>query len=69
MAKEIAQALDTEAQLWLLDYLQHRYWQQGLSYEAELAALEKARSYLLGYVQPRLVWEVTLANMAEPPVG
>ncbi|MGC1216140.1 MAG: DNA polymerase III subunit delta' [Phormidesmis sp.] len=69
VAKEIAQALDTEAQLWLLDYLQHRYWQQGLSYEAELAALEKARSYLLGYVQPRLVWEVTLANMAEPPVG
>ncbi len=69
VAREIAQALDTEAQLWLLDYLQHRYWQQGLSPETALAALEKARSYLLSYVQPRLVWEVTLANMAEAAVS
>ncbi len=66
VAKEITQALDTEAQLWLLDYLQHRYWQQGLSHEVELAALEKAHSYLLSYVQPRLVWEITLASLAEP---
>lgn len=62
-ARTINQTLDTEAQLWLLDYLQHRYWQQGLSQEKELAALEKARTYLLSYVQPRLVWEVTLAAM------
>lgn len=62
-ARDISQSLDTEAQLWLLDYLQHRYWQQGLSQETELAALEKARTYLLSYVQPRLVWEVTLSAM------
>ncbi len=63
-ARTINQTLDTEAQLWLLDYLQHRYWQQGLSQAAELAALERARSYLLSYVQPRLVWEVTLSAFA-----
>lgn len=63
-ARAINQTLDTEAQLWLLDYLQHRYWQQGLSTENELAALEKARTYLRSYVQPRLVWEVTLTAMA-----
>ena len=63
-ARTINQTLDTEAQLWLLDYLQHRYWQQGISQEIELAALEKARTYLLSYVQPRLVWEVTLSAMA-----
>ncbi len=62
-ARDINQALDTEAQLWLLDYLQHRYWQKGMSGEA-IAALEKARSYLLAYVQPRLVWEITLSGMA-----
>lgn len=62
-ARDINQALDTEAQLWLLDYLQHRYWQQGLSSPESLANLEKARSYLLSYVQPRLVWEITLSGM------
>ncbi|MEL6813694.1 MAG: DNA polymerase III subunit delta' [Cyanobacteria bacterium J06598_3] len=62
-ARDINNALDTEAQLWLLDYLQHRYWQQGLSNADTLAALEKARSYLFAYVQPRLVWEITLSGM------
>ena len=72
-ARDISQALDTEAQLWLIDYLQHRYWQQQLATAGDLANLEKARQYLLSYVQPRLVWEVTLCNMMEtatpyPPV-
>ncbi|MEL6777037.1 MAG: DNA polymerase III subunit delta' [Cyanobacteria bacterium J06597_16] len=62
-ARDINQTLDTEAQLWLLDYLQHRYWQQGLSNASTLTALEQARKYLLGYVQPRLVWEITLSEM------
>ncbi|MBE9059408.1 DNA polymerase III subunit delta' [cf. Phormidesmis sp. LEGE 11477] len=65
IARDINQALDTEAQLWLLDYLQHRYWQCGLSQAEDLAALEKAREYLLAYVQPRLVWEVTLSALAK----
>ncbi len=63
-ARDINQTLDTEAQLWLLDYLQHRYWQYGLSQSGDLEALEKAREYLLAYVQPRLVWEVTLLALA-----
>ncbi|MEL6158967.1 MAG: DNA polymerase III subunit delta' [Cyanobacteria bacterium J06554_11] len=61
-ARDITQALDTEAQLWLLDYLQHRYWQQGAS--ADLTGLETARRQLLSYVQPRLVWEVMLSAIA-----
>lgn len=65
IAKDINQALDTEAQLWLVDYLQHRYWQHGLSQTKELEVLEKAREYLLAYVQPRLVWEVTLSALAK----
>ncbi|WP_121969850.1 DNA polymerase III subunit delta' [Leptolyngbya sp. BC1307] len=72
-AREINQSLDTEAQLWLVDYLQQSYWQQGLSNAIQLAALEKARTYLLSYVQPRLVWEVTLTQLMNvhphrPPV-
>ncbi|MFK8184931.1 MAG: DNA polymerase III subunit delta' [Phormidesmis sp.] len=64
IARDINQSLDTEAQLWLLDYMQHRYWQNGLVSVEVLETLEKARRYLLAYVQPRLVWEVALSSMA-----
>lgn len=61
LAKEIDD-LDTEAQLWLIDYLQQSYWQR--SHEQSIInQLEKARKYLLCYAQPRLVWECTLMAM------
>ncbi|MFM9265559.1 DNA polymerase III subunit delta' [Tychonema sp. BBK16] len=68
LAKEIDKTLDTESQLWLIDYLQHCYWQQflagGIS-RSPLEPLEKARQYLLNYVQPRLVWECTLMEICQ----
>ncbi|NJR64688.1 MAG: DNA polymerase III subunit delta' [Leptolyngbyaceae cyanobacterium CRU_2_3] len=60
-ARQIAQ-LESEAQLWLIDYLQNCYWQTHPQ-PSILKALEDARRYLLQYVQPRLVWEVTLGKM------
>ncbi|VEP12110.1 conserved hypothetical protein [Hyella patelloides LEGE 07179] len=59
MAKTITQELELPTQLWLVDYLQHHYWQQNQN--SELASKwEKTRQYLLSYVQPRLVWECLL---------
>ncbi|MCU0568928.1 MAG: DNA polymerase III subunit delta' [Oculatellaceae cyanobacterium Prado106] len=66
LARQIAQALDTEAQLWLLDYLQQHYWET-LRQPQILQTLETARRNLLQYVQPRLVWEVTLMGFL--PLG
>ncbi|MBD2256914.1 DNA polymerase III subunit delta' [Pseudanabaena sp. FACHB-2040] len=64
--RQIANLLDTEAQLWLVDYLQHCYWQQSSSISpAGLQHLEQARKYLRSYVQPRLVWEVTFMRLLE----
>ncbi len=61
LARDISKSLDTEAQLWLIDYLQHCYWRQHPLIGVEcLKHLEMARTYLLSYVQPRLVWECTL---------
>lgn len=63
LARQIDKTLDTEAQLWLVDYLQHCYWQQflaGAIPKSPLQQLEEARKSLLCYAQPRLVWEVTL---------
>jgi DNA polymerase-3 subunit delta' len=62
LAKTIDKTLDTEAQLWLVDYLQHCYW-QSQHQPAIIQHLEQARKYLLGYAQPRLVWEVTLSDI------
>ncbi|WP_421655221.1 DNA polymerase III subunit delta' [Leptothermofonsia sp. ETS-13] len=71
LARQIDKAIDTEAQLWLISYLQHHYWQQlqarfstqALPNLAPLQHLERAREHLRRYVQPRLVWEVTLLRM------
>lgn len=66
IARQIDKNLDTEAQLWLVNYLQHCYWQQflnGVIHKSPLEQLEKARRYLLSYAQPRLVWEVTLLEL------
>ncbi|MBM0743591.1 DNA polymerase III subunit delta' [Phormidium sp. CLA17] len=68
LARQIAQTLEPEAQLWLIDYLQQIWWQQitnGIQLVTQSALsplqhLEKARTYLRRNVQPRLVWEVTL---------
>ncbi|WP_088892554.1 DNA polymerase III subunit delta' [Leptolyngbya ohadii] len=63
LARQIVRNLDTEAQLWLVDYLQQHYWQQQQT--GFLPLLETTRRQLLQYVQPQLVWEVTMMRMQE----
>lgn len=62
LAKQIDKTLDTEAQLWLINYLQHRYW-QSTHKPGVIQHLEQAKNHLLKLAQPRLVWEVTLLNL------
>jgi DNA polymerase-3 subunit delta' len=64
LAKQIDKDLDTEAQLWLVDYLQQAYWQQWHQ-PAMINQLEQTRKYLLAYAQPRLVWECTLLFLCQ----
>jgi DNA polymerase III subunit delta' len=64
LARQIAKDLDFEAQLWLVDYLQHCYWQRQ-GQQTLLQYLENARRALMAYVQDRLVWEVTLTAIAQ----
>lgn len=64
VAKEIDKNLDTETQLFLIDYLQHWYWDKQRD-QNKVTLLEKTREYLLGYVQPRLVWECTLLKLCQ----
>jgi DNA polymerase III subunit delta' len=62
LAKQIAKTLDTEAQLWLIDYLQQVWWREAIATPQVLQKLEQAKAYLKAYVQPQLVWEVTLMD-------
>ncbi|MEI6445668.1 MAG: DNA polymerase III subunit delta' [Nostocales cyanobacterium ELA583] len=62
LAKKIDKELDTEAQLWLIDYLQQYYWQQ-IHEPKIIQQLEKTRKHLLCYAQPRLVWECTFLDL------
>ncbi|WP_052055541.1 DNA polymerase III subunit delta' [Myxosarcina sp. GI1] len=62
LAKTINAELDLTAQLWLIDYLQNYYWQQGATRET-IEHCETARQYLNGHVQPRLVWECLLLSL------
>ena len=68
LAKEISKTLETPEQLWLLDYLQQTYWHSsgGSLSPIMLEALEEARRHLRRFVQPRLVWEVTLMKVVSP---
>jgi len=62
LAQAIIQELDTEEQMWLIDYLQSYYWRSGQV--PQIATIwEKARQYLQQYVNPRLVWECTLLEI------
>ncbi|MEH1938838.1 MAG: DNA polymerase III subunit delta' [Nostoc sp.] len=64
LAKKIDKDLDTEAQLWLVDYLQQFYWQQWHQ-PSIINQLEQARKYLLSYAQPKLVWECLLLSVCQ----
>lgn len=64
LAKTVEQQLDSEQQLWLVDYLQHAYWQTWQQ-TSIIQQLEQARKALLCYAQPRLVWECTFLFMSQ----
>jgi DNA polymerase-3 subunit delta' len=63
IAKQITKELEVDLQLWLIDYLQNYFWEQQRS-KSVLQHLDKARELIARYVQPRLVWEVTLLQIA-----
>lgn len=65
LAKQIAKTLDMESQIWLIDYLQQIWWKSETASPLLLKQLEQAKAYLKAFVQPQLVWEVTLMTGLE----
>jgi len=63
LARDLCEQLDGEQQLWLLNWWQWALWQRQRNAQV-LRRLETLRGQLLGFVQPRLAWEVTLLELA-----
>lgn len=66
LARDIAERLDLEQQLWLIGWWQQHLWRQGRGQpsliQGRMWDLERLHRQLRGYVQPRLAWEVTLLS-------
>jgi len=62
LARDIAEALDTEQQLWLLGWWQLKLWRLAQDPWPQ-RRLEQLRRHLNGNVQPRLAWEVALLEL------
>jgi len=68
LACDISEGLDGDQQLWLLNWWQVGLWQRHRD-PREMVRLELLRKHLLGHVQPRLAWEVTLLELGLIPQG
>ncbi|MEB3349618.1 MAG: DNA polymerase III subunit delta' [Cyanobacteriota bacterium] len=65
LARDLCEALDGEQQLWLVDWWQVALWRHAPVLRPErLRRLERLRSQLRAFVQPRLAWEVALLDLA-----
>ncbi len=62
LARDLTECLDGEQQLWLIDWLQNHIWLQTNDPKI-LKRLERLRSQLLAFVQPRIAWEITLIEL------
>lgn len=63
LARDLTEVLDGEQQLWLLDWWQLSLWRRDHD-PGPLRRLERLRSQLRAFVQPRLAWEVALLELS-----
>ena len=63
LARDLCESLDGQQQLWLIDWWQQKLWRCGAGHDP-MHRLEVLRRHLLGFVQPRLAWEVALLDLS-----
>ena len=63
IAKIISEELEIYQQIFLINYVQNKWWRKTKSKNIA-KRLEDLKSYLKGFIQPRLAWEVTLLKIA-----
>tara|TARA_Y100001968_G_scaffold333789_1_gene399509 strand:+ start:12035 stop:13021 length:987 start_codon:yes stop_codon:yes gene_type:complete len=61
-AKDINDSLDSEQQIWLISWLQQYVWLKSTNIKA-IKILEKLKSQIKGFVNPKLAWEIALLQI------
>ncbi len=64
LAKSITEELDIDSQIWLINWFQQNIWITK-KHIMTLGRLEKLRSQILTFVQPRLAWEIALIEIKQ----
>ena len=62
LSKLISEQLEVFKQISLIEYLQYIWWKKTKNKNI-IKNLEKLKSHLRNYIQPRLAWEVTLIKI------
>ena len=62
LAKDIAETLDLEQQIWLISWIQQHFWIQENNLQV-IKKLEKLRIQIQSFVNARLAWEITLLQI------
>ena len=63
IAKLITEELEINQQIFLINFVQNKWWQKTKNKETILK-LEVLKSHIKGFIHPRLAWEVTLFKIA-----
>ena len=63
IAKDVTEILNVEQQIWAIQWMQQNLWENRQNEEI-VRRLEKLKKQIIGYVQPRLAWEVALLEIA-----
>ncbi len=64
LAKEIAENLDFEQQLLLINWMQQYYWNKTINSKI-VRRLERLRVHLKSYINTRIAWEIALIDIIE----
>ncbi len=62
LARDITEHLNGEQQIWLISLFQQYLWRERKD-PYQIKSLEKLKSHIFSFVQPRLAWEITLLNL------
>ncbi len=64
LAKRITEELNIDSQIWLINWFQQNIWITK-KHVMTIVRLEKLRSQILAFVQPRLAWEIALIEIRQ----
>tara|TARA_Y100001968_G_scaffold175623_1_gene160929 strand:+ start:12653 stop:13627 length:975 start_codon:yes stop_codon:yes gene_type:complete len=62
LAKNITDQLNNDEQIWLINWIQQYFWVNSMEIK-NIKKLERLRSQIESFVQPRLSWEIALLSM------